>query len=94
MAQYNSTGGIGKLENQRYAVTLSLSIVLPKAVDFALEFDDNIGSPSPQTTDWKCFYNAQIKRHGSNSWEYVSQDLFYWKEWMYPELNNGLFRRL
>ena len=51
-----------------------------------LEFDDNIGTP--QTTDWKCFYNVQIKRHGSNSWEYVSKDLFYWKEWKHPELNN------
>ncbi len=51
---------------------------IAKAVDFALEFDDNIGTP--QTTDWKCFYNAQIKRHSSNSWEYVSQDLFYWKD--------------
>ncbi len=59
---------------------------IAKAVDFTLEFDDNIGTP--QTTDWKCFYNVQIKRHGSNSWEYVSKDLFYWKEWTHPELNN------
>ncbi len=59
---------------------------IAKAVDFALEFDDNVGTP--QTTEWKCFYNAQIKRYDSNSWKYVSQDLFYWKEWTHSELNN------
>ncbi len=57
-----------------------------KAVDFALEFDDNYGEP--QETDWKCFFNGQVKRHGSDSWEDINRDWFTWKEWEHPEIAN------
>jgi hypothetical protein len=59
---------------------------IAKAVDFALEFDDQIGTP--QTTDWKRFYNAKIKRHGSNTWEDISENLFKWKESQASGLKN------